>query len=125
MEAALILLSLQGVLGAYDNFRNHEFREGLPHRSSQSRELLLHAARQGLYIVVFPTMAWLEWDGFFAYLLATVIAAEIVVTCLDFVEEDKTRLLSRNERVLHTVLTLSFGAFLALITPVLLEWSHK
>ncbi|WP_338664819.1 DUF4166 domain-containing protein [Pararoseomonas sp. SCSIO 73927] len=123
IEAALAVLGIQGVLGAYDNIRNHEFREGLPHRSSQGSELVLHAAREGFYLVLFPTMAWLEWRGWCAWLLGAVILAEIGVTCRDFVEEDRTRRLSANERVLHTVLTLNYGAFLALFLPELVQWS--
>ncbi|HLO76344.1 MAG TPA: DUF4166 domain-containing protein [Magnetospirillum sp.] len=122
MEWALAILGIQGVLGAYDNFRNHEFQAGLPHRQSQWLELLLHAVREGLYCVLFPTMAWLEWRGWLAGVLAALIVAELVVTCWDFVEEDRTRTLSANERVLHTLLTLNYGAFLALFVPVLVQW---
>lgn len=125
MEWALAVLGIQGGLGAYDNFRNHEFQAGLPHRQSQWRELLLHSAREGLYCVLFPTMAWLEWRGWFAGVLAAIIVAELMVTCWDFVEEDRTRKLSANERVLHTLLTLNYGAFLALFVPVLLQWSSQ
>lgn len=125
MEWALAVLGIQGVLGAYDNFRNHEFQAGLPHRQSQWRELLLHSAREGLYCVLFPTMAWLEWRGWFAGVLAAIIVAELMVTCWDFVEEDRTRTLSANERVLHTLLTLNYGAFLALFVPVLLQWGSQ
>lgn len=125
MEAALVLLGIQGVLGAYDNFRNHEFHEGLPHKSSQHFELLLHSARQAFYLVLFPTMAWLAWHGWLAYVFGAVIAAEIAITCWDFVEEDRTRRLSANERTLHTILTLNYGAFLALLVPVLIDWSKQ
>jgi hypothetical protein len=123
MEPALAVLGIQGVLGAYDNIRNHEFREGLPHRLSQGSELVLHAARGGFFLVLFPTMAWLEWRGWCAWLLGGVILAEIGVTCWDFVEEDGTRRLSANERILHTVLTLNYGALLALLLPELVRWS--
>jgi hypothetical protein len=125
MNAALAFLGIQGVLGAYDNFRNHEFREGLPHRSRQRSELLLHGAREGCYLIVFPTMAWFEWRGWLSFLLAAIIVGEIVITCWDFVEEDRTRKLSANERVLHTVLTLNYGIFLALLAPEMLAWSHQ
>lgn len=123
MEWALAVLGIQGVLGAYDNFRNHEFQAGLPHRQSQWLELLLHSMREGLYLVLFPTMAWLEWRGWLAGVLGAIIVAELVVTCWDFVEEDRTRTLSANERVLHTVLTLNYGAFLALFVPILAQWA--
>jgi len=125
MTPALAVLSIQGVLGAYDNFRNHEFREGLPHRSSQRRELTLHAAREAAYCILFPTMAWLEWHGWLAWLLAAIIVGEVGVTCWDFVEEDRTRRLSTNERMLHTILTLNYGAFLALLFPELIFWAQK
>jgi len=117
MEAALAILEIQGVLGAYDNFRNHAFHEGLPHKSQQRFELLLHAAREAFYLVLFPTMAWMEWRGWLAYLLGAIILGEIGITCWDFVEEDRTRKLSANERILHTVLALNYGAFLALSRP--------
>lgn len=123
MEAALAVLGMQGVLGAWDNVRNHEFREALPHRTSQRGELALHAAREAFYLVLFPTMAWLEWRGWLAWVLIAIIAAEVVVTCWDFVEEDRTRRLSAEERVLHTVLTLNYGAFLGLFVPVAVGWS--
>jgi hypothetical protein len=123
MEAALAILGVQGVLGAWDNVRNHEFREALPHRMSQGAELALHAAREGFYLVLFPTMAWLEWRGWLAWVLIAIIAAEVVVTCWDFVEEDRTRRLTAEERVLHTVLTLNYGAFLGLFIPVAVSWS--
>lgn len=125
MTPALIVLSIQGVLGAYDNFRNHEFREGLPLRSSQRGELALHAAREAAYCVIFPTMAWFEWHGWLAWLLVAIIVAEVGITCWDFVEEDRTRRLSRNERVLHTILTLTYGAFLAFLFPELISWSQQ
>jgi hypothetical protein len=51
MEAALAVLGIQGLLGAYDNFRNHEFREGLPHKSHQRLELILHSAREAFYLI--------------------------------------------------------------------------
>ena len=122
---ALAVLSIQGVLGAYDNFRNHEFREGLPLRSRQRGELALHAAREAAYCILFPTMAWLEWHGWLAWLFAAIIIGEVGITCWDFVEEDRTRKLSVNERVLHTILTLSYGAFLALLFPELIFWAQK
>jgi len=124
VEAALAVLGIQGLLGAYDNFRNHEFREGLPHKSHQRFELILHSAREAFYLILFPTMAWLEWRGWLTYLFAAIIVGEIVITCWDFVEEDRTRLLSANERVLHTILTLNYGAFLALLAPVLIDWAN-
>ena len=47
------------------------------------------------------------------------------MTCWDFVEEDRTRRLSAEERVLHTLLTLNHGIFLGLLLPVLLDWAAQ
>lgn len=123
MEWALAILGLQGVLGGYDNFRNHEFREGLPIRTSQWKELYLHTARQVFYLVIFPTMAWFTWGGIFAYIFGAVIVIELFITCWDFIEEDRTRKLPPNERILHTMLTLNYGIFLGVFLPILVEWS--
>jgi uncharacterized protein (TIGR01777 family) len=47
------------------------------------------------------------------------LAAEILITLADFVEEDRSRRLPPLERVLHTILALTYGANLALWAPEL------
>ena len=125
MEPALALLTLQGLLGAADNLWNHELKVALATRSTARRELALHALRGALYVPLFLVFGWLEPHGWLALALAAVMLIEVVVTLLDFVEEDRTRVLPANERVLHTVLTVSFGAFLAVASPVVLQWAHQ
>jgi hypothetical protein len=51
--------------------------------------------------------------------LLAILAIELVITLADFVEEDRSRALSPQERVLHGILTLNYGAFLAFILPAL------
>ena len=63
MQAVLTLLALQGVLGAFDNFWNHELKARLPATPSAGTELRLHAARQLIYAVLFATIGWWEWHG--------------------------------------------------------------
>lgn len=123
MQAVFILLSVQSVLGAFDNLWHHEWQARLPQRVSARRELALHAAREALYGLVFLGLAWFEWRGAMAGVLALVLAAEIGVTLADFLEEDRTRRLPPFERLLHTVLTISYGAFVALMVPVLHDWA--
>ena len=125
MEPALLLLTLQGLLGAADNLWNHELKVALPTRPTARRELALHAVRSALYVPVFLVFGWLEPRGWLALALAATLLTEVVVTLLDFLEEDRTRMLPANERVLHTVLAVSFGAFLAVAAPLVLQWAGQ
>jgi uncharacterized protein len=120
---ALVLLSLQILLGALDNFLHHEFTERLPSRVSARRELALHAARESIYAVLFLVFAWTEPGGLFAVGVLGLLVCEIVITIADFIEEDRTRHLPSFERVLHTVLALLYGGFLIAVVPWLLALS--
>lgn len=119
--AALVILAVQTVLGALDNVLHHEITERLPSRPSARKELALHASREAIYGVLFLIFAWTEPAGWFAAAVLTLILAEVAITIADFIEEDRTRHLPPFERVLHTVLAVLFGTFLALICPWLLE----
>ena len=61
--------------------------------------------------------------GFWAMLVIAVLAAEVVITLMDFVEEDLSRKLPASERVTHTLLAINYGAILALLVPVLVGWA--
>ena len=125
MNAALIVLTVQVALGGLDNLLHHELTEALPSRVSARLELALHAVREILYAVVFLTLAWLRPEGVFAALFALILITEIAVTLWDFIEEDQTRRLPPFERVLHTVLALGYGVFLALFAPLLFAWAQE
>jgi len=117
MNTALILLACQGVLGAFDNVWNHEWRERLPSRPGARRELILHALRGALYAPVFLGFGWLSFRGLFGWTFIAILLVELGITLADFVEEDRTRKLSGLERMTHTILTLNYGGFLALAAP--------
>jgi uncharacterized protein len=116
------LITLQIAMGAFDTLYHHELTERLSWRRSQSHELLLHGIRNGLYAVVFVALGWSEVHGVFAAALIAILTAEIIITLLDFVEEDLSRRLPASERINHTLLALNYGAILALAGPVLLAW---
>jgi uncharacterized protein len=116
------LLGIQALLGAFDNLWHHEWQARLPQRPSARKELALHAAREALYGLLFGVVAWLQCRGLWAAVLASLLAAEMIITLADFLEEDRTRKLPPFERLLHTVLTALYGAFLAVMAPVLLHW---
>lgn len=122
MSLLFSILTVQVVLGAFDNLWHHEIKERLPAKKSASGEIGLHAAREFLYALIFFGLAWYEWRGVWATLVATVFLAEIVITLSDFIVEDRTRRLPALERVLHTVLAIMIGAALAVLAPILWTW---
>ena len=125
MTLAFSILTVQALLGAFDNLWHHELEARLPSRVSARRELALHAVREALYGALFLALAWGEWHGAFAWTLAAVLAVEVGITLADFIEEDMTRRLPKLERVLHTVLALSYGGFLVALAPTLLDWAAR
>lgn len=122
MTLVFSLLTLQTFLGAVDTFWNHEYRERLPSRRAARQELALHAGREFVYAGLFLALAWREWRGAWALLIAGALLLEVVITAWDFVVEDRTRRLPAFERLLHTLLTLLFGVFLMAMAPVLTQW---
>ena len=122
MENLLILLSIQGFIGAYDSIYHHEFKERLSLKQSASTELRIHGLRSMLYSVLFLSFGWVQWHGLMALAFALILALELLLTLWDFVVEDKTRELPATERITHTILALNFGAILALLTPYLWQW---
>ena len=124
MSTILTLLTIQGLMGAFDNFWHHELTENLPSRPSAWFELTLHSARAFIYGIVFLALGWSSWHGIFAVILAILLIMEVAITLWDFLEEDMTRKLPPLERVLHTVLALNYGAVLAFLTPVVWGWAQ-
>jgi len=122
MTAVLWLLLVQGALGAVDTFWHHELEAGLPSRPGARRELALHAARELIYGLVFLGLAAFAWRGAFALVLAGLLGAELIITLADFLEEDRTRRLPPSERVLHTLMAVAYGVFLAVLAPVWQGW---
>ena len=118
-----ILIAIQVVMGVFDTFYHHELTERLAWRPSQRYELQLHSVRNMLYALLFLVLGWLEVHGILAMLIIAVLAAEIVITLMDFVEEDMSRKLPASERINHTLLAINYGAILVLLLPVLIGWA--
>jgi hypothetical protein len=123
MNAALNLLLVQGALGAFDTLWYHEWKQRLATRPGARIELRLHAARAFAYAVLFGSVGWVLWGGRLAWLFAAVLLFEILVTLWDFIEEDLSRKLPAGERVMHTVMAIVYGAFLANLLPQVATWS--
>ena len=119
------LIAIQIVMGVFDTFYHHELTERLAWRPSQRYELQLHAARNMMYALLFLVLGWLEVYGVLAMVIIAVLVAEIVITLMDFVEEDMSRKLPASERINHTLLAINYGAILVLLLPVLLAWAMQ
>ena len=119
------LIAIQIVMGVFDTFYHHEFTERLAWRPSQRFELKLHGIRNMLYALLFLLLGWLEVYGVLALLVIAVLVAEIVITLMDFVEEDLSRKLPPSERINHTLLAINYGAILVLLLPVLIAWAMQ
>lgn len=119
------LVALQIAMGAFDTLFHHELTERLAWRPSQKRELRLHGARNLIYAVLFLMLGWSEPGGFVAVAVGGVLGLELIITLVDFVEEDRTRRLPASERVTHTLLALNYGAILTLLAPLLVRWSGE
>jgi uncharacterized protein (TIGR01777 family) len=125
MTLVLILLVCQGVLGAIDTLWHHEGTARLPSSPTARPELVLHGLREAIYAVIFLSLPWMRWEGWLAWALAVLLAVEIVITLQDFLLEDRTRRLPPTERVLHTVMAIGYGALLALLAPLLVDWAAR
>ena len=126
MKTALWLLAVQGAIGAFDTLYYHEWRARLPALPGARPELRLHAVRALIYAVLFAVLPRVEWRGAWAYVLGTLLAAEVFITLRDFVVEDKVRAplggVFAGERVTHTVMAIIYGAMLANLLPALDVW---
>jgi hypothetical protein len=127
MEVALWLLVVQGLIGAFDTIYYHEWRARLPGLGKAAApELKLHAGRDFLYAVLFGTLPWIAWKGWWAGVLAAVLAAEIMLTLWDFVTEIAVRRplgdVYAGERVTHAIMGIAYGAMLAFQLPSLARW---
>src|SRR5215470_5094201 len=81
MKLTLYLLAALGLLGAADTLDYHEWRARLPSLGRSARsELQLHAYRDFVYAILYGSLPWLAWQGWWAIVLAALFLIEIVLT---------------------------------------------
>jgi hypothetical protein len=126
VTTALWLFLAQGALGAFDTLYFHEYVARLPAGSGRTRtELSLHAGRGAIYGLLFLTLPSRDWRGALAFVLASLIAVEIVLTLIDFAIEPAARApadVRPGERVTHGLMAIIYGAALASMAPDVLAW---
>ena len=120
-----VLIAVQIAMAAFDTVYHHELTERLAWRRSQRHELALHAAHSLLYTILFAALGFIEVHGVLAMAVIAILAVEVVITLVDFVEEDLSRKLPASERINHTLLAINYGAILVLIVPVLVGWAGE
>jgi hypothetical protein len=124
MRTAIWLLLVQASLGAFDTLYYHEYILKLASGEHTGVELRLHATRDFAYAVIIGSLGFVTWNGFFAWVLLSLLFGEICITLWDFIEEDKIRTLPPGERAMHAIMGIVYGAFLAFLIPQLFTWSH-
>jgi len=124
LEIAFVFLIVQGLMGAFDTVYHREFKFNLPWQQTAIEELLVHSIRNSFYVVVFFSLAWMEWRGGFIWLILFMLLAEIILNLREFLIEDKTRALSGTERITHTLLALNYGLITAFLAPTFWQWGH-
>lgn len=121
----LWLLVFHGLVGGADVILNHELRDRLPQQRWARSEEALHSARELLFAILFAGLAWLQWTGAFAWIVAAVVLCEFSVSLCDTLLEDRIRRLHPLERGLHVVLYVNLGAYSALLSLALTDWSAQ
>jgi uncharacterized protein (TIGR01777 family) len=116
-DALWTLLFAQMAMGAFDTIWHHEITQRLAWRPGQRAELRLHGVRNLAYAALFLALGFTRPQGLWAAALLALLAGEMLITLIDFVEEDRSRRLPASERITHTLLTLNYGALLALLLP--------
>lgn len=125
-ESLLItLLVLQGIVGGVDTLINHELLERLPARAEARGEIGLHALREAIYGLLFAATAWYAWHGAWAFAIAGLLAAEILVDAIDEFVENRIRVLPQNERMLHFLMIMNLGLIAGALALVMLDWAPR
>ena len=130
MKLSLELLAILAFLGAFDTLYYHEWRAKLPLLGLRAApELRLHAFRDFVYAILFVSLPWLAWQGWYVVVLCALFIIEIVLTLWDFIMEYWVRKelggLYPGESVMHGVMGIVYGAMLSNIVPVLRVWWRK
>ena len=74
---------------------------------------------------MFLGLAWYEWRGAWAWAALGVIALEYLVTLVDSVVEDRTRVLGPVERINHMLLGLNTGLYAAFVAVQAVRWANE
>src|SRR5262249_23899332 len=124
MTTVLYILAFLGALGAFDTLYYHEWRLRLPNTPGAASELRLHAVRDAADTIVFFTLAWTIWNGAAVLPPPHILLFDGGATQPRVLGEERTRTLAGGERVMHAVMGIVIGVFLAELFPHAAQWSR-
>jgi hypothetical protein len=123
---ATALLFAVAVLGLTDVLLYHTVSHGIRHHARAKGELVLHALRGPTYAFLFALIPFFEFRGLYSFLLAGVLAMDVLISIVDFWLEGESRRflggLPSGEYVLHMIIAMIFGAFLCVTSFQLFHW---
>jgi hypothetical protein len=129
MNAANYLLLALGILGGLDILLYHSISHGIRSHHESRYELLTHAMRGPTYAALFFVTPNFEPHGGWAILFALLLLFDISISVADFALESNSRAalggLPPGEYILHMIMAMLFGAFVATLTPSLWDWSAR
>lgn len=122
MQPFVLALVVHGLIGGADVSINHELIARIPSQPGSALEERLHSARELIFALLFSALAWFEWRGWLAAVIAMLLLAELAVSTVDTVVELDKRTLPVTERVAHVLLFVNLGIIFALPGQQLLAW---
>ncbi|MCA8969228.1 MAG: hypothetical protein KDC95_05570 [Planctomycetes bacterium] len=117
MASATYLLLLVGVLGALDIAVYHTRAHDLRRQPSAWHELITHSLRGPTYAILFVVVPNFAAHGAWFVVMLALFVFDIAISLWDFAVERKSRMpmggLPTGEYVLHSIIAMLFGAFVA------------
>jgi hypothetical protein len=127
MTAAIWILFVLGLLGAADIVLFHTLAHGIRRHPDCRTELLVHALRGPTYALLFAGVPNLGLHGAWFWTLCALLAFDLLLSVVDFLVERRSRArlggLPTGEYLLHVLLGILFGAFVALLLSATASWS--
>jgi hypothetical protein len=121
MIVANYLLLALGVMGATDILLYHSVSHGIRAHQESRSELITHALRGPTYAVLFLVTPNSEMRGAWAIFFMALLLFDVGISIADFWLERASRAafggLPSGEYVLHMLMAMVFGAFVACAAP--------
>lgn len=119
MIAATWVLFVLGLLGATDIVLYHTLSHGIRKHADCRGELLVHAFRGPTYALLFGVVPNFRLHGLWMWALCALLLFDLWLSLWDFAVERRSRArlggLPTGEYILHVVLGILYGAFVALV----------
>jgi hypothetical protein len=126
MITAIWILFAIGLLGAADIVFYHTISHGIRKHAECRTELLVHSLRGPTYALLFAVLPNFAFHGLWYWALCALLAFDLALSVWDFAIERRSRArlggLPTGEYLLHVLLGILFGAFVALLLSAAAPW---